>query len=366
MVRGARSAVGTVIAARYDGYCRACGATYQAGEPIRKVAPKTWHHATCPAHSTPVGDTPSAQDVPAQVTEGYIASVVRHELEGATLAVDEGEVRGMVRDELTQAGVIKHEIVLKDVEATRTISGRPPRKFERILRLAKARRNILLVGQAGSGKTYAAELVAQALGLEFSFISCSAGMSEGHLMGRLLPIGEGGKFVYCRSDFVKAYEEGGVFLLDEMDAADSNTMLVINTALANGKMAIPNRPEAPVAIKHKDFVCIAAANTFGTGADRQYVGRNQLDESTLDRFRIGQIVMEYDEELEASLCPDSDLRTRLQSYRRRAAEARLRRIISTRFLRDAYFTKQAGDTDAEIDEALFGGWSNDEINKVKN
>jgi cobaltochelatase CobS len=39
------------------------------------------------------------------------------------------------------------------------------------------------------------------------------------------------------------------------------------------------------------------ANTFGTGADRQYVGRNQLDESTLDRFRIGQIERDYDSEI---------------------------------------------------------------------
>jgi hypothetical protein len=45
-------------------------------------------------------------------------------------------------------------------------------------------------------------------------------------------------------------------------------------------------------MKPSYFVCIAAANTFGTGADRQYVGRNQLDESTLDRFRIGQIELD--------------------------------------------------------------------------
>jgi MoxR-like ATPase len=353
-----------VINARYDGICRACRHPYRTGDRILKVAHRTYHHEVCPDHQTTIPPA-TDQDVAAQVTASFIEAVVRHELEGATLAVDEGEVRGIVRDELTQAGVIKHEIVVKDVETTRTISGRPPRKFERILRLAKARRNILLVGPAGSGKTYAAELVAEALGLEFSFISCSAGMSEGHLMGRLLPIGEGGKFVYVRSDFVKAYEEGGVFLLDEMDAADSNTMLIINTALANGKMAIPNRPEAPVAKKHPDFVCLAAANTFGTGADRQYVGRNQLDESTLDRFRIGQVIMEYDEELEAVLCQDSDLRARLQGYRRNVSAARLRRIISTRFLRDAFVMKKAGDTDAEIDEALFGGWSADEIKKVQ-
>jgi len=42
---------------------------------------------------------------------------------------------------------------------------------------------------------------------------------------------------------------------------------VLNSALANGKMAVPNRPEKPFATKHPDFVCIAAVNTLGTGAE---------------------------------------------------------------------------------------------------
>ncbi|HEX4591214.1 MAG TPA: hypothetical protein VH120_14845, partial [Gemmataceae bacterium] len=107
------------------------------------------------------------------------------------------------------------------------------------------------------------------------------------------------------------------------------------------------------------------ANTYGTGADRQYVGRNQLDESTLDRFRIGQVEMDYDCDVEAALCPDDELRGRLQGYREAIRANRLRRIVSTRFLRDAFVMKRAGDADAEIDAALFAGWSPDEVRKVR-
>ena len=164
-------------------------------------------------------------------------------------------------------------------------------------------------------------------------------MSEGQLLGRLVsPIGEGGTFEYVRSEFVRCYEEGGVFLFDEVDGADSNTLLVLNAALANGHMAVSNRPGNPVAMKHKDFVCIAAANTYGTGADRQYVGRNQLDESTLDRFRIGQVEMDYDAEIEAMLCPDDNLRLILTEVRNKIRLAGLRRIISTRFMRGMHTT----------------------------
>jgi len=181
--------------------------------------------------------------------------------------------------------------------------------YERVLRLARLRKNILLVGPTGCGKTFLAGRVAEELGLPFAHISCSAGMSEGHLLGRLLPTGDGGRFVYTPSEFIQRYEGGGVFLFDEIDAADSNVLIVVNAALGNDRVSVPNRTERPVARRHKDFIAIAAANTFGSGADRQYVGRNQLDEATLDRFRIGQIELDYSDEVEQEVCPDGELRT---------------------------------------------------------
>jgi hypothetical protein len=36
--------------------------------------------------------------------------------------------------------------------------------------------------------------------------------------------------------------------------------------------------------RNENFRFVASANTFGLGANRQYVGRNQLDAATLDRF----------------------------------------------------------------------------------
>ena len=176
--------------------------------------------------------------------------------------------------------------------------------FDSVLQFAQARKHIFLPGPAGCGKSHLAKQIADALKLRFGFISCSAGMSESQLLGRLVPAGEGGKFEFVTTQFLDCYEKGGVFLFDEIDAADANVLLVINSALANGHLSVPSRHENPVAMRHPDFVCIAAANTFGRGADRQYVGRSELDESTLDRFRIGTVPMDYDERLERQLCPN--------------------------------------------------------------
>ena len=155
-------------------------------------------------------------------------------------------------------------------------------------------------------------------------------------------------------------------MFDEIDAADSNMLLVINSALANGKLALPNRPKKPVAKRHADFVCIAAANTWGKGADREYVGRNQLDDATLDRFRIGCVPMDYDPAVEAMLCPHEELRSRLLFYRCRINEARIKRPLSTRFMIDACdMVLNAGWTMEMVDEAFFSGWRHDEVIKVK-
>ena len=99
---------------------------------------------------------------------------------------------------------------------------------------------------------------------------------------------------YHDTALVRCASEGNVFLMDEMDAGNAGVLTVANMVSANGQFAVPTGMRA----KHQDFVFLAGANTYGTGANRQYVGRNQLDAATLDRFAV--INWDYDEGLEAS------------------------------------------------------------------
>lgn len=266
----------------------------------------------------------------------------------------------------TVEALAPRQIEVKRVDGTiHKISGHVHPAFGKVLQLAAMRKNILLPGPAGCGKSHMAAQVAESLGLPFASISCSAGMSEGQITGRLIPTGESGKFEYSTSDFVRLYENGGVFLLDEMDAADPNVLIVINSAIANGRLPLPNRIENPVAARHADFVLIAAANTYGRGADRLYCGRNELDEATLDRFRIGTVPMDYDLDLERQLCPHDELRSKLQRYREKCNAARLERIVSSRFMKDAAEMVASGWTIKDVEDQLFSGWSEDEIRKVR-
>ncbi len=281
-------------------------------------------------------------------------------------AVNESKVREIVTSEvktaLEQSPVVRIEVARPD-GTTHKVEGHARAEFQRILRRAIAGKNQLLVGPAGCGKTHLAHQVAEALGRPFASVSCTAGMSESTLSGWLLPA-EGGEFQYVESDFVRLYEGGGVFLFDEVDAADPNTLLFINQALANGSFYLPQRKGCSQVKRHAEFVCIAAANTYGTGANMVYAGRERLDESTLDRFRAGLTVLDYDTEFERKAV-EPELLAWGWAVRARIRESRLSRVLSTRFLLDATDLMRVGETFEEIKETFFTGWKADEKSKAE-
>lgn len=238
-----------------------------------------------------------------------------------------------------------------------------PEPFEDIACMAKARKNILLVGPAGCGKTFLAEMLAKHLGLRFGTVSVSAGVSESALIGRLLPTGAAGKYEYTGAEFVDFFENGGVFLIDEADAGDPNTLLILNQGLANGRLPVPVRLGKPYAKKHKDTVIIAAANTWGHGADRQYVGRQQLDAAFMDRFRAGQVMMDYDKDVEKRLLKPEVFQWGW-TVRNKVRSLGLRRVVSTRVLLDFTEMMAAGRPFGNCKRSFFADWKKDEIAQV--
>lgn len=232
-------------------------------------------------------------------------------------------------------------------------------------------RNFLLVGPAGSGKTTLVGDFARALGKEYATISCSSGITEAKLIGRTIPDLNGGKPNYQGTEFVDCYEGagrftgGGVFGFDEFDAADANVVIVANSALANGHMALPDRSEAPAATRHPESCIVAMANTYGNGADRMYAGRNQLDAATLDRFVGSTITVDYDRDMEAALVGDAHICATVWGVRDKVNNARMRRIVGTRFLLSVTrLVKGAGFTMADALTHCTEGWTDDERSKA--
>lgn len=227
--------------------------------------------------------------------------------------------------------------------------------FPILAKLLKARVHVALVGPAGSGKTKAAHEIAKNLGLPFSAISVGPQTTQSQIMGYMDANGH-----YVETEFRRRFEQGGVLLLDEFDAANPGVGTCINGATANDGCGFPDR----YVLRHPDFICICAMNTFGLGADRQYVGRNQLDAATLDRFAF--LEWPYDEALEASLCPNKEWCGYVQAVRKAVAQLKLRHVVSPRASFTGARMLEAGlDRETVENGVIWKGLAAQEITKVK-
>jgi MoxR-like ATPase len=206
------------------------------------------------------------------------------------------------------------------------IEGRAHAMFERVLRIVNTRASgrrlhVWLTGPSGSGKSYLAAQVAKASGLPFY---CTGAVSDKYSLVGFINAGDNGER-NLMTEFRKAFEFGGVFAWDEIDASNPAALCAFNDALSNGRCSFPDRTVE----QHADFVAIASANTWGNGATAEYVGRTRIDAATLNRFvRVG---VEYDEHLERDLAGNHrEWALFVQAVRRSVATNGLKVLITPR------------------------------------
>lgn len=159
-----------------------------------------------------------------------------------------------------------------------------------LITMLAARVHVFMVGPPGSGKSKLAGQAADALRLSLYALSLGPTTPTSKVFGFRSAGGE-----YVRTPFREAYEHGGVMLIDELDNGHPGLVAELNQALANEHGAFADG----MVDAHEDFRLVATGNTYGLGPDRRFVGRNQLDAATLDRFALLQVSV--DERLEERL-----------------------------------------------------------------
>ena len=211
-------------------------------------------------------------------------------------------------------------------------------------------KNIWMVGPAGCGKSTMARSVAKSLNLPYLCISCGIGTSATEFIGYKYPSRESTKFA-------EYYAKPSVILIDEMTALDPCVAQILNAALANDEI------ETTTGLVHRNPNCIiiATSNTFGLGADRQYVANNQLDASTIDRFIGGIIEIDYSSSYEKKY--DKEVVEYVNYLREIIKDNSLRRIASTRMIQAGHKLKMNFFKDWR--EQLIINWSENEKNIVK-
>lgn len=309
-----------------------------------------------------VGDRPKPSFGSGGVSETRVREIAR-ELDS--------EVAAVLRQQLQVHEKPVVHVAFHPKKVKKVDTGGKHKRFLDVLKRVEAGLPVLLVGPSGSGKTFLAAQVAEALDMDFTFNSMSEGVSESSLLGRMLPDAKGA-WTYQPAPFVSTFKKGGVHLLDEIDASDPNLLVTVNAAIANGLLSLPFAGIEPIK-RHERCVIIAAANTYGNGADRQYVGRNQLDAATLNRFTMGTVEIDYDREIEAAIVReilegDSGKAESLLRWswgvREKVEANRLRRIMSTRNIEDAAKLMAVGVDLPTVQKTYLLGWSADEARKV--
>ena len=274
----------------------------------------------------------------------------------ADAVMDEARIVELIKQHQTEA----REIIVKPFEKPSVNVGTQHKMFDQLLLLASQKIPAFLAGPSGSGKTHAAEQLAKALSLPYEAVSVGPMTSKADLIGYKDANGN-----YHDTGLIRCVKNGGVFLIDEIDAGHAGVLTILNMVLSNGLMATPEG----MIKKHDDFYIVAGANTYGTGADREYVGRCQLDEATLKRFFV--VEWGYDEKLERAISGADDensnaLVDTIQAMRKNADEHGLRVTVSPRDSIYAVRLLKAGMPEKDVLKGLiFKGLDKATISKLK-
>ena len=306
-----------------------------------------------PAPQIPTGPVTDAQvqysmGILEQAVIGLISKTQAERIESEIMGQVESKVRDFIHDEY---GTIERKIVTVVDGKKVPMKGIQHDKFETVLKFVANDEPVFLTGPAGSGKNVICKQVAEALGLKFYFTN--AVTQEYKLTGFTDAMG-----TYQPTQFYKAFTEGGVFMLDEMDASIPEVLVILNAAIANRYFDFP----APIGYveAHPDFRVIAAGNTTGHGADIEYVGRNQLDGASLDRFAVVRI--DYSEAIENNVAlGDMELADFCRDFRKSALTAGLNIIVSYRAIGRLAKMVQILSLEEAIDTCLIKGLDKDDI-----
>lgn len=223
--------------------------------------------------------------------ETIITDIIDKRLAGHKPAMDEDAIRNLVGEAVK--GVKPPRIEIKIGDTAKVLDKHTHPMFGKVLTaLTVARQSTkwpFLVGPSGTGKSTMGGHLAEALGLTFLAFPANPTAMLHDILGFISPT----THEYKETPYVSLMRNGGVMLFDELDKMHPGIVSGLNMLLAQGIVVLPTGEEFPL---HPDCYFIAGANTWGTGPDAQYVGSNQLDAATVNRFV--RIPVDYDRDYE--------------------------------------------------------------------
>lgn len=209
------------------------------------------------------------------------------------------------------------------------------------LQPGRARPVTALVGPAGNGKTTVAEAVLEVLGYEYEVLDITEFVEPADLIGSttyVMKDGQGSE-VFKPGIVMRCFTEGKALIINEFDAANPRAALCLQSAFQSaglsGKGRYITSPDGRI-YPQGDCPIILTMNTFGSGATRQYVGRNALDAASMDRMTIITTGYEHEKAIMERHGYDEDTAEMLVEWamgmRKKIDDNSLRVVLSNRTL----------------------------------
>ena len=169
-----------------------------------------------------------------------------------------------------------------------------PYWFEDMAQSLHDNNNVMLSGDAGTGKGFLSRTYAKMNNMEFYQVNAIQDKYE--LTGFIDANGKFVKTTFYNACYAAAVENKKVlFMFDEFDCSLKEVIKIFNEFLNTKEFEFPNGEKLDCS---KNMLIVAGCNTLGTGASQKYIGE-KLDKSTLDRFSI--IMTGYDTALELAM-----------------------------------------------------------------
>lgn len=148
------------------------------------------------------------------------------------------------------------------------------------LNMLKMRKNILLKGPTGSGKTKLAETIMMNLNRPMHSINCSVDLDAESLLGyKTIEVIDGeSQISFVEGPVIQAMKQGHLLYIDEINMAKPETLPILNGVL-DFRRTVTNPFTGEVVTAHSNFAVIAAINVG-------YVGTLPMNEALKNRFVV--------------------------------------------------------------------------------
>lgn len=142
---------------------------------------------------------------------------------------------------------------------------------------------LYLVGPSGCGKTSGVKQIAGMLNYPVYEVTGYGSMELADLVGHMGLCN--GETVWVDGELTAAMRNGGLFLFNEMDAADPSVLVGLNSVLDGSALAIRDAQHEEVVYPAPGFRFIATANTNGSGDESGlYTGTLRQNAALQNRF----------------------------------------------------------------------------------